>query len=82
MGAEKDVQEVLSHPWFKEIDIQKLEKKQITPPFTPKVADEEWIDNFDKDFTKIDPRLDPSTSSSNEKKENDNLFKDFGSYNN
>lgn len=27
MGSQADVQEVLSHPWFKDIDIPKLEKK-------------------------------------------------------
>jgi len=35
MGSKDDFFEILSHPVFKGIDIQKLESKSIEPPFKP-----------------------------------------------
>lgn len=51
LGCKNDVNDILSHPWFKNIDINLLKQKKIPPPFVPKIADDAWIDNFDKDFT-------------------------------
>jgi len=48
----------MSHPWFKDLNWDKLLKKEIPPPFKPKVADESWVDNFDKDFTSMKPIID------------------------
>ena len=43
LGSKDDFFEVLSHPFFVDIDIEGLEKKQVIPPFKP---------NFgNKDFT-------------------------------
>lgn len=46
----------MSHPFFKNIDWKKLIKKQLKPPFKPKIEGDDWIKNFDKDFTKEQPR--------------------------
>jgi len=51
------VKEILGHAWFKDLDLNKLYEKKIKPPFEPKVDDELWIDNFDKDFTSMKPRI-------------------------
>ena len=36
LGARRDAEEILEHPWFTEIDKESLLAKQITPPFIPK----------------------------------------------
>ncbi|EAR83724.2 Serine/Threonine kinase domain protein (macronuclear) [Tetrahymena thermophila SB210] len=58
LGAKNDLQEIMQHPWFKDIDWNALLNKQIEPPFKPNVSDERWLDNFDKDFTSMKPVLD------------------------
>lgn len=35
LGTKNDVKEVLAHPWFKDIDIEKLEAKLLEPPMKP-----------------------------------------------
>ncbi|KRX00024.1 Protein kinase-like domain [Pseudocohnilembus persalinus] len=47
----KGAQEVKNHPFFKEIDWDKLNKKQYEPPFKPRVTDEKDLRHFDKMFT-------------------------------
>ena len=37
LGAEKDVEDVLNHPFFKRIDIEKLMRKEILPEYKPEV---------------------------------------------
>ena len=43
------VQEILSHPWFKDLDMDKLLKKELTPPYIPKVKAD--LAYFDKNLT-------------------------------
>lgn len=45
------------HPFFARIDWNKLENKQIEPPFKPKVKSPTDVSNFDPDFTSEMPRL-------------------------
>jgi len=35
LGSKDDFVEVLSHPYFKDIDIEALEAKKVKPPFMP-----------------------------------------------
>jgi len=35
LGSEGDVEEVLKHPWFSDIDFEKLLNKQLVPDFIP-----------------------------------------------
>jgi len=32
-----------------------LSRKEIEPPFRPEIKDENWLRNFDEEFTKEDP---------------------------
>lgn len=52
LGSQADSLEVMSHPWFTDIDFTKLITRQIEAPFKPKTDGEEWMKNFDKDFMK------------------------------
>ena len=37
LGSSQDVHEVLSHPWFADLDISKIESESIEPPLKPDV---------------------------------------------
>jgi serine/threonine protein kinase len=37
LGKKDDVNEIINHPWFKEIDMDELYAKSIKPPFIPKI---------------------------------------------
>ena len=37
LGAKGQANEVLSHPWFIDLDKEKMMRKQVKPPFKPKV---------------------------------------------
>lgn len=50
LGAGNDFDDIKSHPWFKDIDWDKLFNKKIEPPFKPKVSGDYWMDNFDQEF--------------------------------
>ena len=40
--------DVLAHKFFEEIDFEKLVAKQLMPPYTPDVEDDEDISNFEE----------------------------------
>ena len=46
LGAQDDFAEILSHPVFAGIDIQKLEGKEVPPPFKPQISDEDMAKYF------------------------------------
>ena len=48
LGREKDVEDVLSHPWFKEINLEELLSKRITPPFIPEISNPDDTSHFDE----------------------------------
>ena len=56
LGSKNDSLDVMSHPWFKSIDMTKLLTRQLKAPFVPKTAGDEWIQNFDSEFTNEKPR--------------------------
>lgn len=51
LGSQKGAAEIKAHPWFKSIEWERLLKKEVQPPFKPKIEGEMWVDNFDKQFT-------------------------------
>lgn len=55
LGSINDLQELKTHPWFKDIDWDKMMKKETEPPFKPKISGDNWVHNFDEEFTKEDP---------------------------
>ena len=71
-GAE----EIKSHRWFKAINWNKLEKREIEPSFKPVVDGKECVANFSEEWTSM-PLVDSpaSTPKSEEKKEK--LFENF-----
>lgn len=57
-----DAQEVMSHPFFKNINWDDVLMKRIQPPFTPTLTSETDVSNFDSEFTKEKPELTPVQS--------------------
>jgi len=51
LGWQNDVDDVKSHPFFKEISFEKLYKKEIASKYKPELKSEEDSSNFDKEFT-------------------------------
>ena len=52
LGTKKGVEEITQHPWFSDIDMDKLVKCKISPPFKPECsADPLDVSHFDEMFT-------------------------------
>jgi len=51
LGSKDDVNDIKIHPFFKDISWDKLYRKEIDPPYKPKVKANEDTSNFDKTFT-------------------------------
>lgn len=47
-GSISDSLEIMSHPWFADIDFDSLIQKKLKAPFVPDLQN--WEKNFDKDF--------------------------------
>ncbi|KAH8589752.1 serine/threonine protein kinase, AGC family [Bisporella sp. PMI_857] len=50
LGVARDAEELKDHPFFNDIDWVALAKKQIPPPFKPKLMSEIDASNFDPEF--------------------------------
>uniref|UniRef100_A0A3Q3X1Z0 protein kinase C n=1 Tax=Mola mola TaxID=94237 RepID=A0A3Q3X1Z0_MOLML len=50
---------VTSHPFFTGIDWEKLNRRELEPPFKPRIKAPEDVNNFDPDFTQEEPTLTP-----------------------
>jgi len=46
----QDVSEIKSHPFFSNIDFDKLKRKEITPPFIPNVESPDDVKHIDEEF--------------------------------
>ncbi|XP_072538848.1 protein kinase C, eta, b [Salminus brasiliensis] len=55
-GGEKAI---TAHLFFKEMDWEKLKKRELEPPFKPRIKSLEDVNNFDPDFTQEEPSLTP-----------------------
>jgi hypothetical protein len=40
LGANGDIDEILAHPFFADIDIAKLLRKEIESPYRPEISDD------------------------------------------
>ncbi|KAI4215235.1 MAG: hypothetical protein LQ351_002131 [Letrouitia transgressa] len=49
----KDLQTIKKHRFFRKIDWQKLENRELEPPIKPLVTDPELAENFSTDFTNL-----------------------------
>lgn len=47
LGQKNDLDDILGHPWFADLDIKKLLEKKIEPPYVPKVTSPTDLKNFD-----------------------------------
>jgi len=53
LGTNGGLEEILSHPWFNDLNKEALERKEIPMEFKPKLGSNiEDVSNFDKQFTK------------------------------
>ena len=52
LGSQADSLEVLSHPWFADLDWSKLLERKLKAPFVPEITGDAWLKNFDEEFTK------------------------------
>ncbi|RXN17599.1 kinase C eta type [Labeo rohita] len=50
---------VTSHSFFTGIDWDKLNQRELEPPFKPRIKTSEDVNNFDPDFTQEDPTFTP-----------------------
>jgi serine/threonine protein kinase len=60
LGSKGD-QEIKAHPWFKGFDFDALKAKKLPTPFKPKVEGDEWLKNFDEEFTSESKSLQKKT---------------------
>ncbi|KAF1842470.1 Pkinase-domain-containing protein [Cucurbitaria berberidis CBS 394.84] len=51
LGATRDAEELKAHPFFSDVDWEALAKKNVVPPFKPKLKGELDVSNFDPEFT-------------------------------
>lgn len=65
--AELGFREILNHSFFKAIDWELLEQKQIPPPFKPRLETERDLENFDPQFTSEPVQLTPDDPKAIEK---------------
>ncbi|RWS17193.1 atypical protein kinase C-like protein [Dinothrombium tinctorium] len=51
--------DICAHPFFKTIDWEALEAKQVTPPYKPKIENDRDLEHFDPQFTEEPVQLTP-----------------------
>ncbi|XP_020490875.1 protein kinase C iota type [Labrus bergylta] len=51
--------DIMGHPFFRNVDWELLEQKQVVPPFKPNISGEFGLDNFDAQFTNEPIQLTP-----------------------
>ncbi|KAL3463812.1 kinase-like domain-containing protein [Aspergillus heterothallicus] len=59
LGAKGDAKELMAHPFFHDINWEALSRKEVIPPFKPKLKSDTDTSNFDPEFTNA---LDNSSS--------------------
>lgn len=79
LGQQRGVDEILSHPWFADIDLDDLLAKRIPSPYIPKIEGARDLSNFDVEVTsqKLQESILPEESI-NIIMDNKDAFKDFG----
>uniref|UniRef100_H3B4M1 Protein kinase C n=1 Tax=Latimeria chalumnae TaxID=7897 RepID=H3B4M1_LATCH len=51
--------DIQGHPFFRNVDWDLMEQKQVVPPFKPNISGEYGLDNFDSQFTNEPVQLTP-----------------------
>lgn len=55
LGARNDFADVKDHPFFAQINFEKLQKKEIKPPYVPRLNGEMDLSQIDREFTSQQP---------------------------
>ena len=74
LGRDNDVDDVVNHPWFKDIALDELLMKKVQPPFVPQVGNPDDTSHFDEKFSKqevMESIIDPSKQQLIEKHKED-----------
>ena len=82
LGAKNGAKEVLSHPFFNDIDIDALYEKKLKPPFIPDFGDNEEFNKklFNVEDNFVDTFI-PTSSKKIIQKKNDKFAEMFASNN-
>ena len=51
LGQTDDMDEILMHPFFADVDFEGLLNKKVEPPFLPKIQNKKDLRNFDPEVT-------------------------------
>lgn len=51
LGANGDANELMEHPFFSDVDWEAMNRKEVIPPFKPKLKSDTDTSNFDPEFT-------------------------------
>lgn len=54
-SGERDAEDIKDHLFFKDINWDKLVKREIRPPFVPQLKSPTDVDYFSKEFTEMNP---------------------------
>jgi len=65
LGCHKEsgFMEIMTHPFFKTIEWEALEQKQVPPPYRPRLESERDLANFPSEFTDEPVQLTPDDTS-------------------
>ncbi len=55
LGSKNDLEEIMAHPFFKNLDWEAIYKKRVKPPFIPKIESELDTKYIDTEFTTSSP---------------------------
>lgn len=80
LGANGDMKEILSHRFFKGVDMEALQAKKLTPPFIPKIDTQDFTKffNTDKDSSALKDTYIPR-SNQKQVEAHKQVFEDFNS---
>ena len=55
-------QDIMNHPYFRNVEWEDIYHKRVKPPFLPRTDSSIDVSNFDQDLTSVTPRLSPVES--------------------
>jgi serum/glucocorticoid-regulated kinase 2 len=75
LGAHGDVNEILAHPFFASVDVEKIINKQVIPPYMPEISDD--LKYFDAKLTSREDFAESLIDDTNKKLilQNQHIFK-------
>ncbi|MCP9265350.1 Protein kinase C [Dirofilaria immitis] len=56
-SGQTSTRDIKEHPFFRRIDWYKIERRQVQPPFKPKLRSPESTENFDSQFRKLSVKM-------------------------